>query len=299
VPPTRLLGFRPLAHSDAAFAAEVEAETDPLHVQSAAEILDRWENTEMDATVRRFAVQVDGVDFGWISLIKPFQSAGDAVWLNLIVPGEDESVFDAALAYVETQAVELNAALLVSPIWEKQAAAVELEPNAARLAELRAAARARIEEHGIGIATAAELGGEAVYPALHRVNAAAEKDIPTTVPHTPESFETWLRWMQSPWIFTDRIWVATADGEPVGYSYLAYRPSLAETGFTGVVREHRNKGIARALKLETLVQAIGLGVQAVETDNDYENAPILHLNEELGYQELASRLEFHKPVVPA
>lgn len=272
----------------------------------------------MDATVRRFAVQVDGVDFGWISLIKPFQSAGDAVWLNLIVPGEDESVFDAALAYVETQAVELNAALLVSPIWEKQAAAVEvlrrrgyeekrrarfwrleLEPNAARLAELRAAARARIEEHGIGIATAAELGGEAVYPALHRVNAAAEKDIPTTVPHTPESFETWLRWMQSPWIFTDRIWVATADGEPVGYSYLAYRPSLAETGFTGVVREHRNKGIARALKLETLVQAIGLGVQAVETDNDYENAPILHLNEELGYQELASRLEFHKPVVPA
>jgi GNAT superfamily N-acetyltransferase len=90
--------------------------------------------------------------------------------------------------------------------------------------------------------------------------------------------------------------VAIAEGEPVGYSYLAYRPSLVETGFTGVLREHRNKGLARALKLETLVQAIGLGVRAVETDNDYENAPILHLNEELGYRELASRLEFHKPV---
>jgi len=35
-------------------------------------------------------------------------------------------------------------------------------------------------------------------------------------------------------------------------------------------------------------------VLAVDTDNDSENAPILHINEELGYQELPSVLEFHK-----
>jgi GNAT superfamily N-acetyltransferase len=313
MPPTRTIGFRPLEHGDAAFAASAEAETHPIHRQTGPEILDKWVNTEQGATVRRFAVQVDGVDFGWASLIKPHDSAGDAVWLNVIVPGEDEQVLDATLGHGEAEARELNAALLVSPIWASQAAVIrvmrrrgyeekrgqrfwrlDLDANAARLIKLRAAARSRVESHGIRLATAAELGGEAIYPALHLINAAAEQDIPTSVPNTPETYETWVGWMHSPWVSTDRVWVATADGEPFGYSYLAYRPSFVETGFTGVLREHRNKGVAKALKLETLVQAIGLGVHAVQTDNDYENAPILHLNEELGYREVASQFEFHK-----
>jgi len=32
----------------------------------------------------------------------------------------------------------------------------------------------------------------------------------------------------------------------------------------------------------------------VQTDNDSENAPILHLNEELGYEEMPGKLEFHR-----
>jgi GNAT superfamily N-acetyltransferase len=315
MPATRTIGFRPLAHSDAAFAAEAEAATDPLHRQQAAEILDKWVNTEKGAAVKRFAVQIDGIDYGWTSLVKPDDSAGDTVWLNLIVPGDDEQVLEAAVAFAEDVARELRPALLLSPVWESQTAAIrvlqrrgyekkggqrywrlELELNAARLIELRAAARSTVEGHGFRLAPASELGGEAVYPVLYAINDAAAPDIPATVPFTPETYETWLGWMESPWVSPDRIWVAVAEGEPVGYSYLAYRLSLVETGFTGVLREHRNRGVARALKLESLVQAIGLGVQAVETDNDYENAPILHLNEELGYRELASRLEFHKPV---
>ena len=58
--------------------------------------------------------------------------------------------------------------------------------------------------------------------------------------------------------------------------------------------QHRNKGIAKALKLETLRQAGELGVDAVETDNDFENAPILHLNQTIGYREVAGQIEFIK-----
>jgi RimJ/RimL family protein N-acetyltransferase len=315
MPVTRTIGFRPLSHSDAAFAAEADGAIDPRHRQSREELLDRWVNTEKGADVKRFAVQVDGVDFGWTSLVKPHDSAGDAVWLNLIVPGDDEVVLDAALAFAETEARELHPAMLLSHVWDSQAATIlvlerqgyekkrgqrfwrlELAPNAAQLVELRAIVRTKVASHGIRLASAAELGGESIYPALYAINDAASRDIPSTVPYTPETYATWLGWMQSPWIFMDRIWVAVAEGEPVGYSYLAYRPSLAQTGFTGVLREHRNKGLAKALKLETLVQAVDLGVNAVETDNDYENAPILHLNEELGYREVASQFEFHKPV---
>ncbi len=304
-----------MTHSDAAFAADADGAIDPRHRQSGEELLDRWVNTEKGADVKRFAVQVDGVDFGWTSLVKPHNSAGDAVWLHVIVPGDDELVLDAALAFSEAEAGGLRPALLLSHVWESQAATIrvlerrgyekkrgqrywrlELAPNAARLIELRAMARTKVASHGIRLASAAELGGEAIYPALYAINDAASRDIPSTVPYTPETYATWLGWMQSPWIFMDRIWVAVAEGEPVGYSYLAYRPSVAQTGFTGVLREHRNRGVARALKLETLVQAVEIGVDAVETDNDYENTPILHLNEELGYREVASQLEFHKPV---
>jgi GNAT superfamily N-acetyltransferase len=315
MPPTRTIGFRPLAHSDAAFAAEAEGALHPLHRQSGAERLERWVNTEKGATVKRFAVQVDGVDLGWISLVKLHDSAGDAVWLNLIIPGEDEDVLDSAITFGEAAGKDLHPAVLVSPVWGSLAAAIrvlkrhgyeqkrgqrfwrlELAPNAARLKQLRGIARSKVESHGVRLASAAELGAEAVYPDLYAINDAASRDIPSSIPYTSETYETWLGWMQSPWIFPDRVWVAVAGGEPAGYSYLAYRPSFVETGFTGVLREHRNKGIAKALKLETLVQAIELGVDAVQTDNDYENAPILHLNEELGYREVASQFEFHKRV---
>ena len=52
--------------------------------------------------------------------------------------------------------------------------------------------------------------------------------------------------------------------------------------------------MARALKYETLAQAIALGAQRVRTSNDGENAPILHLNTEMGYAPLDPVIELHR-----
>ena len=41
--------------------------------------------------------------------------------------------------------------------------------------------------------------------------------------------------------------------------------------------------LGRAVKLQSLAQAIALGVPYVYTDNDSENAPMVHINERLGY----------------
>ena len=171
---------------------------------------------------------------------------------------------------------------------------LDVAAKADRIRDLRRAAQEKLKPAGVVITTVAELGGVAFLPRLHVVEQATATDIPRSVEHVPEPYESWLVWMQPPDVLLDRIWVAMVDGQPVGYSFLAYRPSLVETGYTGVLREHRGKGLARALKLETLFQAIGLGVTSVETDNDSENAPILHINEELGYQSIPGRLEFHR-----
>jgi RimJ/RimL family protein N-acetyltransferase len=68
-------------------------------------------------------------------------------------------------------------------------------------------------------------------------------------------------------------------------SFLRFPPAGGPvwTGFTGTVASHRGRGIARAVKMETLAQAIELGVDSVRTDNDQRNVAMLHINEDLGY----------------
>jgi RimJ/RimL family protein N-acetyltransferase len=82
------------------------------------------------------------------------------------------------------------------------------------------------------------------------------------------------------------LWIALLADQPVAMSFLKFPPVRGRvfTGFTCSDRDHRGRGIARAVKLQTLAQAFELGVTAVYTDNDSENAPMLHINETLGYQ---------------
>jgi len=197
--------------------------------------------------VRRFIVQENGLDRCWISLVQPRDVGGFTTYLNLLIPAADKHLLPAAVAFGEAQAADMGLAQL------------------------------KLETTGVVIQTVADLGGESFLRRLLPVAHATVADIPKSVEYVPWPYEQWVVWMQPPYMLPDRIWVAVLDGEPIGYSYLAYRPSLVETGFPGVVREHRGKGLARALKLETLFQALDLGVTVVETDNDSENAPILHI----------------------
>ena len=48
------------------------------------------------------------------------------------------------------------------------------------------------------------------------------------------------------------------------------------------------------MKMETLAQAIELGVDSVRTDNDQRNVAMLHINEELGYAPLPAFADYEK-----
>ncbi|MBP1693528.1 MAG: hypothetical protein H6Q37_1411, partial [Chloroflexi bacterium] len=52
----------------------------------------------------------------------------------------------------------------------------------------------------------------------------------------------------------------------------------------GVLRTHRGRKIAQALKVIALRYARQNGAQVIRTDNDSLNAPILAINRKLGYQ---------------
>jgi len=119
-------------------------------------------------------------------------------------------------------------------------------------------------------------------------------DIPHTAPIPAKTKEGLRQLLAAPQVREERFWIARLGGELVGLSYLYYPPRRGHvrTFYTATARAHRGRGIARAVKMETLSQAIELGVRRVRTDNDEQNLAMLHINQRLGYRPLAGSLTF-------
>jgi GNAT superfamily N-acetyltransferase len=306
------VSYRPATLDDAPFAASRAALVDPTP-QTSEELRRRWDNTNQTADVRRFIVTTGDSDAGWLSLVRPLDEDPEAVYLHLLLPDAPATAVDDAAGFGEEQARDMNARRVLFNAWANRVEVIEalqargwnvirrqrywrlrLQPHAGRLKTERDQERTRQSEGGITLTTAADLGGESAYPGIYAVADATYGDIPSSVAYVSAGLESWLTWMRTPTVHLDRLWVAVDGERMVGLSFLDFEDSLVHTGYTGVLRDYRGRGIARALKLETLVQAAELGVEAVETDNDSENAPILHLNAELGYDEIMGQLQLVK-----
>ncbi|GAA2712775.1 hypothetical protein GCM10010429_30680 [Micromonospora olivasterospora] len=59
--------------------------------------------------------------------------------------------------------------------------------------------------------------------------------------------------------------------------------------YTATVPEHRGRGLARLAKTVALHRAAAGGVRVAYTSNDAANAPMLAINEALGYLPVASQ----------
>ena len=133
---------------------------------------------------------------------------------------------------------------------------------------------------------------------LYELDSITRQDIPSTMPILTESIADFERRMNGPDRRPDRTWIALDGARPVAMSYLRFPPvrGLAWTGYTASHPDYRGRGLARAVKLQSLGQAAELGVPVVGTDNDAENAAMLHINERLGYVRRPGFVEHHKRV---
>lgn len=174
---------------------------------------------------------------------------------------------------------------------------LDLVANRERIERMAAESRDRMRTEGIRILTLADDRDPEVDQKLWRMSVESFQDIPTTVPFVEPPFEQWRKWLSKPGIRRDRTWIARDGDDVVGVSVLNYPPVRGNvwTDYTGTARKVRGRGVARALKLETVMQAIALGTSRVRTGNDAANAPILHLNEEMGYKHFGSGIQFLKP----
>ena len=146
---------------------------------------------------------------------------------------------------------------------------------------------------GVDLRPLAELEPRKVY----ELDAEAMLDVPGEVAMDDVSFEQWLEdYWRNPDTDLDASVAAVIDDRPVAFSHLRITPGgRAVTDMTGTLRDYRGRGLALLVKRATLVNAAGRGVELVSTENDETNAPMLRVNEKLGYQPVGSTLSWSRP----
>jgi mycothiol synthase len=142
---------------------------------------------------------------------------------------------------------------------------------------------------GIEIATlASELAKDPEsLRAMYELDCDISPDEPRVDPFTRPPFEMYRdRILKSPGSLPDAIFLAKDGDRYVGLTELFRNealPGTLNTGFTGVRRTHRGRGIAFALKLRAMDWAIRHGYREIRTWNNTLNAPMLGINVKLGF----------------
>ena len=173
---------------------------------------------------------------------------------------------------------------------------LDLRRHRERLLDLTTASREAMTRQGIRLLPLGDHAAADPVRSLYEAWSDSRLDAPRSHEMMPVPFEQFLVWTRAPDQRPDRQWLALDGDRVVGLSNLRYPPVRGNvwTNFTGTVRSHRGRGIARAVKMETLAQAIELGVASVRTDNDERNAPMLHINEEVGYTPIPGWADYEK-----
>ncbi len=145
----------------------------------------------------------------------------------------------------------------------------------------------RLEGEGIELVAFPGIDSPSARDELYQVMLPIWRDMPHE-PHVDwedPSTEAFSRSIfERPSVLLDSFFVARDDQRIVGLSYLARRPDGdAEVGDTGVLRDYRRRGIARALKMMVTRYASDHGIKRVHTGNRDDNAGMLAINRELGF----------------
>ena len=132
---------------------------------------------------------------------------------------------------------------------------------------------------------------------LHALETSLEEDVPTSQESTEVPFETWLKHRTSDNVdfLPDAYYVAIHGDEYVGMSNIWGNQGTKNlyVGLTGVLPQHRRKGIALALKTEVNLWSKAQSYDQIITWNELNN-PMFDLNIKLGFIKQPAEIQFMK-----
>jgi GNAT superfamily N-acetyltransferase len=133
---------------------------------------------------------------------------------------------------------------------------------------------------------AAEGNTEAVQRKLFELNTVTAGDNPSSDGKRRNTFENFKsKVLTADWFRADGQILAVAGDRFVGLSAIGFESDgmTAFNAFTGIDQAYRGRKIAQALRILAAQYAISKGAQVIVTDNDSENAPMLAINDKMGY----------------
>jgi GNAT superfamily N-acetyltransferase len=143
----------------------------------------------------------------------------------------------------------------------------------------------RLDRDGFRLVTLAE--AERRPRELHALYASAAVDMPADHPQSNMPYEEWhFETLGKPDLSRDGSFVVLAGDRPVALSFVDVDPErgMAEQELTGTAPDHRRRGLARAAKLAVARWCAENGIVRLSTSNDDENAGMLKINRELGFE---------------
>jgi RimJ/RimL family protein N-acetyltransferase len=311
--------FRPATVADARLYAQMSLAWRPDEPDDPHAAGHRWAHPPPGYVEERWIIEVDGKPAGYAEHAK--HQAGEdpeengSLFAMLTPPNFTPARYRASFGFLEERAHAAGARIFNADVWEDQdvlaallvemgyerdrlskAWELDLVENRERLLLMAARSAGLMREQGIVINSVADDPDPETWRRAFEAELEAAEDIPRSKPYVPPTFEQFDTWHSGPDSSPRWYFVAKEGERVVGVTSLHFPPVQGNvwTWFTGVVREYRGRGIARAVKLEILKRAIAENVPAVRTDNDETNAPMLHVNEELGYRRIPGTVSYRK-----
>ena len=315
------LAFRAAGPGDAAFAADVDTAVRPRSPRDPKVYEYWWAQPDENWLFSRFVVTRGDRRVGYATAEHPRWDVQPerygTVDGNLLPAERTPATLDTIFSSMEERLIGDGAKILSA--WTNEDDPVRIETllgrgykegrhsrrweldlvaNRDKLRAMTDESRSRMKREGVRMLTLAADDDPKVIEKIWRLSEEAGDDVPTTEPRVPEEMASYSRWVNAPEIHHDRFWIARIGDDVVGVSVLGYPPvrGVVGTEWTATARTVRGRGVARALKCETIAQAIALGVDRVRTGNDAANDPILHINETMGYRLIPGGIQYLRPI---
>jgi GNAT superfamily N-acetyltransferase len=146
---------------------------------------------------------------------------------------------------------------------------------------------------GVTVCSLAEAGPQTVYD----LDQAASVDEPGDMSFDGVPFDLWMaRYWESPDQRLDVGTVVMVDGVAACGTFMEANLALGRgvSAGTCTLREYRGRGLAKIAKSVALRRAAEVGIHTAITCNDYTNAPMIAVNDWLGYQPFADEYSYLK-----
>lgn len=146
-------------------------------------------------------------------------------------------------------------------------------------------------------------GNPSLLADVYELDTICSRDVPDLEPFTPMPYEKFLDYyINAPYAIPEGFFIARHDGRYIGLARLfssEEEPDILHQDLTGVLPEYRGKGVAMALKLQTVSFARDNRKREIRTWNDTMNRPMLRINEAMGFVKEPAEVLYIKELADA